>query len=178
MVRLREDRRDDALTESVIQRIVDGRGGDAEARGGVAIDGDERGKPLVEIVGRHILDIGFLIEPGDQLGNPLVQFRCGSGTKHKGILPAADGGIDGQVLNRLHEQRDAGDAVDLAIETADRIGDVAAALALGFQIDEEASAVQRVVGAIDADEGRQAHHIAVVKKRLGERILPFGHGGE
>ena len=38
LVGLGEDRRDDALAEGAVERVVDRGGGDAEARGGVAVD--------------------------------------------------------------------------------------------------------------------------------------------
>ena len=38
LVELREDDRDLALAEGVVERIVDGRGGQAQARGGVAVE--------------------------------------------------------------------------------------------------------------------------------------------
>ncbi len=42
LVELGEDGRDLALAEGVVERVVDDLGGDAQARGGVAVDG-ERG---------------------------------------------------------------------------------------------------------------------------------------
>ena len=53
-VRLRVDGGDDALAEGVIQRVVDGGGGDAEARRGVAIDVDLRRQAGVGEIGRDI----------------------------------------------------------------------------------------------------------------------------
>ena len=46
LVRLREDRRDDALAEGVVERVVDRGGGDAEAAGGVAVDREVGGQPV------------------------------------------------------------------------------------------------------------------------------------
>ena len=51
LVRLGEDRRDDALAERVVERVVDGRRRDAEARGGVAVDLDEDRQALRRDVG-------------------------------------------------------------------------------------------------------------------------------
>ena len=70
------------------------------------------------------------------------------------ILRAADGGIDGEILHRLHEELDARNTGDLAAE-AGRMTAVALmpALVARLQIDQETAAVQRHVGAVDADEG-------------------------
>ena len=57
LVRLREDGRDDALAEGVVERVVDGRRRDAEARGGVAVDGEVGDEPLVLLVARHVREL-------------------------------------------------------------------------------------------------------------------------
>src|SRR3984957_20967804 len=49
LVRLGEDGRDDALAEGVVERVVDGRRGDAETAGGVAVDGDTGGKARTDL---------------------------------------------------------------------------------------------------------------------------------
>ena len=46
-IRLREDGRDQALTEGVIQRVIDCRGRDSQPRSGVAIDFKVSLQPLV-----------------------------------------------------------------------------------------------------------------------------------
>ena len=47
-----------------------------------------------------------------------------------------------------------------------------------LQVDLDAPAVQRRVGAVDADERRQALHRRVSQDHLRQRLLAFGHGGE
>ena len=59
LVRLGEDGRDDALAEGVVERVVDRRRRDAEARGRVAVDGhDERRQAAVLHVGRDVGELG------------------------------------------------------------------------------------------------------------------------
>ena len=43
-----------ALAEGVVEHLVDGRGGDAEARGGVAIDDEGCGEALILLVGGDV----------------------------------------------------------------------------------------------------------------------------
>jgi len=54
----------------------------------------------------------------------------------------------------LHVQGDARDVRGLGLQPPDGIGDIRAAFAARFQIDQKATAVQSDVVAVDADEGR------------------------
>jgi hypothetical protein len=47
-----------------------------------------------------------------------------------------------------------------------------------FEIDEDASAVERGVDAIDADERGEALHRRVFEDDVGQRLLFGGHGGK
>ena len=47
-----------------------------------------------------------------------------------------------------------------------------------FQVDLDAPAVDRRIGPVDADEGRQALDRRVLQNHLGEGLLAFGHGRE
>ena len=71
LVGLGEDGGDDALAETVIERIVDGRGGDAEARRGVAVHHQIGRQALVEISGGDIADRRHLAQLGQQLGHEM-----------------------------------------------------------------------------------------------------------
>ena len=107
---------------------------------------------------------GALRQHVEQLRHPLGQRRRARVLQHELVLRAADGGIDRQVLHRLQIERDARHV--LRARSRDRaITSVmlSRALVLGHQIDQEAAAVQRVVGAVDADEGRQALDVRIVQ---------------
>jgi hypothetical protein len=75
--------------------------------------------------------------------------------EHELVLRAADRGVDRQVLHRLHVERDAGDVAVLLLQPR-MISLASAALVVRLQVDQEAAAVERRVGAVDADEGAQA----------------------
>ncbi len=115
LVRLGEDRRDDALAERVVERIVDGRRGDAKARGGRAVDVDIGGKAVVGKGAGDILDLRDLVEALQQLWHPGREFRRVRVFEHELVLRAADRCVDRQILHRLHVERDAGDLGDLAL---------------------------------------------------------------
>ena len=81
---------------------------------------------------------------------------------------AADGGVDRQILHRLHVERDADDAGNLLLQPPDDLGRSEVALVVRLQIDQEPAGVLRLVGAVDADEGAQALDVRVLEDRLGE----------
>ena len=79
---------------------------------------------------------------------------------------AADAIFDGQILHRLHEQRDAGHLRELGLQAPDHVAGADFALVERLQIDLDAAAVERGVGAVDADERRQAVHRRVLQNHL------------
>jgi len=83
--------------------------------------------------------------------------------------------LDRQVLHRLEEQRDAGHPVDSRLQPRDDGARGGVSLLHRFQVDLQAPAVQRLVGALDADERRQALHGRVLQDRAGKRLLAVGH---
>ncbi len=93
------------------------------------------------------------------------------------VLRAADTVLDRQVLHRLHVQRDAFDARHSRLQIADHV-DGAVALRQRLQIDQHPAAVQRRIGAVDADERRQALDRRVLQDDGGECLLPFRHRGK
>ena len=58
------------------------------------------------------------------------------------------------------------------VQAADDVADVLTALVMRLQIDQETPAVERRIGAVDADEGGQAVDIRVFQDRVGQRLLP------
>ena len=77
LIGLGEDGGNDALTEGIIERVVDCGGGHAKPRGGIAIHGNKRGKTVVQIVGRNIFKFGRTLQTIDELWYGLVQGQAG-----------------------------------------------------------------------------------------------------
>src|SRR6266849_5886124 len=177
LIRLSEDRGHDALAEGVVQRVVDRTHADAEARRAVAVDGDVGRKSVIFLVADDVGELGLLTKRRQQLGSPRGQYRGVRAFQGELVLGAAHGVVEGKILHRLHVQRDARDVGRLGPQPPDGIGDVRAALAARFQIDQETPAVQSDIVAVDTDEGRQAEHIRILENRGRERLLPIGHGG-
>ena len=104
---------------------------------------------------------GILREPLQHLRRPFLQRRQILVLQGELILRGADRGVDREILHRLHEQRDAGDVGGLRLQPADDFARARLALVVRLQIDEEAPGIQRHVGAVDADERRQAVDVGV-----------------
>ena len=47
-----------------------------------------------------------------------------------------------------------------------------------LEVDLDAAAVERGVGAVDADEGREALHVGILQDDVGELLLALRHAGE
>ena len=91
------------------------------------------------------------------------------------ILGRADRGVDREVLNRLHEQRDARHARGLLLQPANDLARRRLALVVRLQVDEEAAGVERDVRAVDADEGGQALDVRIGEDGFRQRLLMVGH---
>ena len=92
------------------------------------------------------------------------------------IRRAADGRIDRQVLHRLHVERDAGDARDFALQPADDLAGGKIALVMRLERDQEAAGIERLIGAVDADERAEADDVRIFEDRVGKLALQVGHG--
>jgi hypothetical protein len=67
LVELRIQRIDLALSECVVQRVVDGRRRDAEARSGGAINDQGFGYASQLLIGDHVRQFRQLLQPGDKI---------------------------------------------------------------------------------------------------------------
>ena len=102
-----------ALAEGVVEDLVDGGGGDAEARGGVAIDDQGCGQALVLLVGGDVAQLGHGAHAREQLRRPGVQLVQVFVGERVLILRGAAAAADLDVLLGLQEERGAGNAGEL-----------------------------------------------------------------
>ena len=93
---------DFALAVGVVEGVVDGGGGDAEARGGDAVDDELDGARAGLLVGGHVFELGHLLELGHELVAPRVELVGVGILERVLVLGAADAVVDGDVLHRLH----------------------------------------------------------------------------
>ena len=97
-----------ALAECVVQRVVDLADGDAEPRGGVAIDHQIGFQPLVLLVAVDVGEHGgLLLQRGRDLRRPFVELLQRGSLQGVLILRVAGAAADADVLHGLQEQRGA-----------------------------------------------------------------------
>jgi hypothetical protein len=82
------------------------------------------------------------------------------------VLSTAHPVVDREVLHRLHVELDARHLRQLGIEAPDHVGGRDAALGERLEVDLDAAAVERGVGAVGADERGNA-----LDRRIGSAIL-------
>ena len=92
-------------------------------------------------------------------------------------MRAADGAFDGEILHRLHVKRDAGQRRRGILDPLHHRGDAGFALIVRCEVDQDSSAVERRIGAVDTDKRRQTLDVRVFQDRAGELLLPLRHRG-
>ena len=73
LVELREHDGDQALAEGVVEGVVDGRSGQAEPRGRVAIDDQVFFQRVILLVGGHVAQVGQSLQLGHEPRHPSGQ---------------------------------------------------------------------------------------------------------
>ena len=119
LIGLREDRGYQALAKRVVQGVVDGRRGDAQAARRGAIDFHVGFQSLVLQVTGHVGQLRQLVQPRHQLRNPHIQFGWVGILQRELILSPAHPVLDGEILDRLHVQGDPRHAGQPALQAAD-----------------------------------------------------------
>ncbi len=166
LVELGEDGGDLALTERVVQRVVDGLNRHAEPARLLAIDGQfER----VTLVGQIVVDVGQFRQIAQRLGHPLGVGRqfVRIHIRHRVLVfGGGDACVQRHVLHGLQVQRDAGDARRIVLQAGQDIVK-ATAIATVLQHDAELPLVKRWIDRTGTDKRRHARHIGILAQRLG-----------
>ena len=178
LVQLGEDGGDQPLAEGVVQRVVDQLRSEAEAGCGAAIDVQHRPQALVLLIAGHVTQDWNAVQPPHQSFGPDGELLGIGVFQRVLILRAAHPVLDRQILHRLHEQRDAVHLRELGLQAADHFRCAGAALLERLEVDQDAPAVERRVGAVDPDEGGQALYRRVLQDGQRQVLLTLRHGGE
>ena len=121
LVQLGEHRGHLTLAESVIECVVDYLGRDTETRCGIPIHHQSRLQAAILLVTGNIAQFRKGLKSTDELGDPPIQL-IGIRIFHAVlILRTRDTVFHGQVLYRLHVQRDALNLRQLRLQPADDI---------------------------------------------------------
>ena len=106
LIELREHRRDLSLAVRVVQCRVERLRRDAQAGRRVAIDREACLQPVVLLVAGDVPQDRQGLQPRDEPGNPGSKFLRIGILEAVLVLRPADAILDGEVLYRLHEERD------------------------------------------------------------------------
>ena len=178
LVQLSKHGRDQTLAEGVVQRVVDHLRGNCIASSAVAIDNESRLQSFSLLIAGHVPKIGQHLQFLHQPGRPRVQFFRIGVLKAVLELGAADAIVHREVLNRLHEERDALNFFNLRLQSPDNLCGICLAFIMGLQVDLHPPAVEGCVRSVNSDERRQALHIRISKDDLRQYLLALGHRGE
>src|SRR5664280_1914669 len=175
LVELSEHRRDLALPERVVERVVDLLRCDAEPRRRVPVDDDARLKSRVLHVARDVAQLGQAFQLLDESRDPRVQLGGVGVLEAVLVLRPADPILHREVLHGLKEERHSGDLLQLRLEPADQVVRANLALVERLEVDLDSPAVRRLVRAVDADERREALDGGVLQDDGRELLLPLRH---
>ena len=170
--------RDLALAEGVVERVVDVVHGEAQARGGIAVDDEVRFQAMVLLVGGSIAQLGHRLHLVEQLRRPFVQIVQVVILQRVLVLRVAGASADVDVLNRLQEQLDAGDTRQLGAQAIDDLVGGGFALAAGLERDEHAAHVGGGTTAAAAGECQHVIHTRILLHDRCELPLLHLHGVE
>ncbi len=113
----------------------------------------QRSRQAAELLIRHdIRQFRKLAELSRKIVNHGIQLVLTGILKRVLILGAADLIVDGEVLHRLHVEFDSGYFVEVWPQTADDREGIDAAIAQRLEVNLNAPAVERCIGAVGPDE--------------------------
>ena len=108
-----------ALTEGVVEGVVDGLGGDAEAGGGGAVDDEGGGGPPSCWSVTTSESWGSFLSLATRSWDAGVELGLVGVFEGVLVLGAGDAVVHGEVLDGLHVELDAGDFLELGTEAVD-----------------------------------------------------------
>src|SRR5258708_18255442 len=106
LVELGKNGGDLPLAKSIVKRVVNVGGKNAEARGGITVDGDRSDEALVQLIAGDIAKFWKRFQFVDKARSPVSEFFGVNIFETVLELRAADAVFDSQVLDRLEEERD------------------------------------------------------------------------
>jgi len=143
LVELGKDCGDLALAKGIVERVVNVGRKNAEARSGVAVDGERSEQALVQLVAGDVAEFGERFQLVDEARSPVSELLGIKRLRGCTGIACADAVFNGQVLDRLEEERDTVDFGKFGLKAADNIGGVDIALGERLEIDLDAATIQR-----------------------------------
>ena len=131
---------------------------------------------LLLLIAGDVGDLRQLAQALNQPRHPGVEFGRIGVLEDEMIGRFADRRIDRQILHRLHVEGNADDAGDLALQAANDLAGGEVALVVRLERDQQAAGIERLVGAVDADERADVDDVRILQHRLGKLVLQVRHG--
>ena len=157
------DRRDLALAEGVIKRLIDQRGRYAEPVGGVAVDIDSHGRGRVLLVRGDVLQLRQFAHLGFEDRRPVIEFSVVGVGQRVLVLCAAEAAADRDVLRHLHEEFCALDPGHFLAQALDDLISGIAALLERLQGEKDAGGVLGGVIGIGPGEHEDAANARILR---------------
>ena len=152
LIRLRVESIDLPLPECVVKGGTNLVGIDVETRGGGAVIFHMSADSIRLLIRNHVGDFWELAEFCDKFHRPVVEFVNVGILERILVLRPADAVVDRQILNRLQVQMNSGNLLRALLQASDDGGGGFPALLERLEVNLDATAIQRCVGAIRADE--------------------------
>ena len=173
LVQLRKNRGHLPLAERVVQRVVNRLRQNSQPRCRVAIDRERGLHAALLLVAGHVGQLRQIPQLIDQLRSPLGKLLPVRIFHRVLILRAADAVFHRQVLHGLQIEVNSLHLGNLALQAANDGRSVVVSLFARFQIDLDAPAIRQHVGAVNADERRQAHNVRILQNDFRQGLLPL-----
>ena len=159
-----------ALSESVVQRVVDLQRADAEPRGRIAVDVKKGFQPALLLVRTDVGQDRIALQRVDELWRPGVQQVHVFGLQRVLILRVALPASCAKILNRGHVKAPAGNLVQFWTQPRDHLIDGGVTLRQRLERNEHVAGIDlRIAAAAAADAGIADH---VLHRRI---LLHDGH---
>ena len=166
------------LAEGVVERVVNHLRDDAQPCSGAAINRQQGLQPLILLIAAHVAKFGEHPERLDELRRPGIQFSGVGIFEAVLVLRPAHAILDGEVLHRLQVQGDVVDLRQFLLQTPDDLAGGEVPLRERREVDEDAPAVERGVGAVHPDERRQAFDRRILENHRRQSLLARRHPRE
>ena len=178
LVQLRKDGGDLALAVGVVERIVDVGRENAEARRGVTVNHQRGKQALVQLVAGDVAQLRERFQLVHEARSPVCKLFRVDVFEAVLELRAADAIFDGQVLNRLQEERDAVNFGKLRLKAANHVGSANFALGQRSEVDLKPAGVERGIGAVNADERGKAFDGGIFQNHIYQSLLAPRHSSK
>ena len=133
---------------------------------------------MILLIAAHVAKLRERSQGIHELGRPCIQFLDVRILQAVLVLRATHAILDREILHRLHEQVDTFDLRQFRLQAEAHLARADLPLDQGLQVDLDATAVERGVGAVHPDERGEAFYRRILQDHPGQGLLAGGHRHE